>query len=214
MIKLVAFDMEGCLTDDPTVWEIMHRKWGTWESRGSPYWDRYRAGEFSYDEFARMDVATWRNAPLKMLDDSTREVPLMPGCRELLASLNEHDIRTVIITNGLAELAERLRRKFQIARVYGNVVERDGSRLTGRIKLQVPFHSKGELLKELATEMGLREDQIAAAGDGRADVEMFRFAGTSVAFCPGHRSVAENATHVVRDRDLRSLSPLLIDGRN
>ena len=49
-IKLVAFDMEGCLTDDPTVWEIMHRKLNTWESHGDPYWRRYRAGEFGYDE--------------------------------------------------------------------------------------------------------------------------------------------------------------------
>jgi phosphoserine phosphatase len=211
MIQLVAFDMEGCLTDDPTVWEIMHRKWGTWDSYGALYWERYKAGEFGYDEFARLDVAAWEGAPREMLSESMREVPLMPGCRELLGALSERGVRTVIITNGLACLAERLRREFGLERVYGNTLETNDQCLTGGINLRVPFRAKGDVLRDLACEHGLDPEQIAAVGDGRADVEMFRVAGTSVAFCPGHGSVAEQATHVVRRRDLRPLLPLLTD---
>ncbi len=43
-LRLVAFDMEGTLTCDPTVWELMHRRLGTWESHGLPYWERDAAG--------------------------------------------------------------------------------------------------------------------------------------------------------------------------
>lgn len=211
MIKLVAFDMEGCLTDDPTVWEIMHRKWGTWDSYGALYWERYKAGEFGYDEFARMDVAAWEGAPRDMLSESVREVPLMPGCRELLGGLSERGLRTVIITNGLACLAERFRCEFGVERVYGNTLEMNGRCLTGGINLRVPFRAKGDVLSELALELDLASEQIAAVGDGRADVGMFRVAGTSVAFCPAHSSVAEQASHVVRRRDLRPLLPLLTD---
>ena len=95
-IKLVAFDMEGCLTADPTVWEIMHRKLGTWESHGHPYWKRYLAGEFGYDAFARMDVAVWQGAALSLLHEAAEEVPLMPGCAELLDALHEMKVDAVV----------------------------------------------------------------------------------------------------------------------
>jgi phosphoserine phosphatase len=212
MIKLVAFDMEGCLTDDPTIWEIMHRKWGTWESHGLPYWDRYLAGEFGFDDFARMDVAAWRGAPVDMLKESIGEVPLMPGCGELLGDLRKRGIRIAIITNGLVCLAERFCGELGVEWVYGNAVEAHGSRLTGGLSLRVPFRAKGETLREIAGEMGLQRREIAAVGDGRADVEMFRLAGKSVAFCPRHLEVAEQATHVVRERDLRALLPILTNG--
>ena len=50
-IKLVAFDMDGCLAADPTVWELVHRRLGTWDSHGRPYWQRFLAGGLDYDEF-------------------------------------------------------------------------------------------------------------------------------------------------------------------
>ncbi len=43
-ISLVVFDMEGALTRDPTLWELMHVKNGSWESHGQPYWDEFKAG--------------------------------------------------------------------------------------------------------------------------------------------------------------------------
>ena len=83
-IELVVFDMEGTLTASPTVWELMHLKVGTWESHGLPYWERYKAGALGYDEFARLDTATWKGAPVDLLDRAVEEVPLMDGCGELL----------------------------------------------------------------------------------------------------------------------------------
>ena len=77
-LRLVAFDMEGCLTDDPTVWEIMHRRLGTWDSHGRPYWDSYRRNELGYDEFARMDEAGWRG---RARGCSTSRPPKWPSCR-------------------------------------------------------------------------------------------------------------------------------------
>ena len=50
-IELVALDVEGTLTSEPTIWEIMPRKLGTWESHGLVYWDRYLGGELEYDDF-------------------------------------------------------------------------------------------------------------------------------------------------------------------
>ncbi|MFW6045221.1 MAG: HAD family hydrolase [Planctomycetota bacterium] len=209
MIELVAFDMEGCLTAAPTVWEIMHRKWGTWESHGAPYWDQYRAGELHYDEFAMMDVACWKGAPVEMLQKSVREVPLMTGCKKLLASLGHSGIRTVIITNGLMELARRLVDNLNVSHAAGNRVKTHRGKLTGELELHVPFDAKGRILEDLCERYGVSPEEAAAVGDGRADADMFVRSGVSVAFCPGAPEVQEAATHVVREPDLRNLIPIL-----
>ncbi|MFP4028643.1 MAG: HAD family hydrolase [Candidatus Brocadiia bacterium] len=204
-VKLVVFDMEGCLTDAPTVWEIMHRKLGTWESHGQPYWDRYRAGEFGYDRFARMDVAVWTGASREMLHQSVAEVNYMPGCRELLNDLSQQDVKVAIITNGLLCVAKRLAQEFGIQDIHGNSAVCENGTLTGEIDLAVPFGKKGEILQRLMEEMNLGPEQTAAIGDGPADIEMFRESGTSIAFCPSAPEVAGAAMHVVNRKDLREL---------
>jgi len=207
-VRLVVFDMEGTLTTDPTVWELMHLKVGTWESHGRPYWERYKAGEIHYDEFARMDVATWKGAAEELLEAAVREVPLMPGCADLMRFLDARGVRTAIVSNGLERLGLRLAREFGVGSIVANrEVVRNG-RLTGELELLAPFGAKGDALRRIAAEMGIRKPQVMAVGDGPADVEMFREAGVSVAFAPQHDDVAVEADHHLTKPDLRLLMPL------
>jgi len=209
-IRLVAFDMEGCLTDDPTVWEVMHRKLGTWESHGQPYWERYRAGEFGYDEFARMDVAVWKGAPARLLDGAAEEVSFMPGCRELLAALHSAGVTTAIITNGLMCVARRFRDGLDVRHIYANRLGEDGGALTGQISIDVPYDAKGDVLRDLAGRLGVSAAEIASVGDSPSDIAMFRASRIGIAFRPTKQAVAEAATCVVREKDLRRLLDVLL----
>ena len=208
-IKLVVFDMEGTLTANPTLWEIMHLKVGTWDSHGRPYWEAFKAGELDYDRFAQMDVAAWKGADAPLFDRAVSEVPLMPGCEELLGHLHARGIRTAIVSNGLERLGLRLARRFSIWRVLANreVIER--GRLTGELDIRVPFERKAEAMLEAAHDLGIGPENVAAVGDGRADVAMFRRAGKSIAFLPENPGVASEADHVVREADLRRLLEIL-----
>jgi len=209
-IKLAVFDMEGCLTDDPTVWEIMHRKLDTWDSHGQPYWDRYRAGELEYDTFARMDVAVWRGASLDLLHAAAQEVPLMPGCAELMNALSGAGVRVAVISNGLHCVADRFGDEFGVEHIHANRVETCDGRLTGEIDIRVPYEHKGRVLRELAGRLGVSRNEIAAGGDSASDIEMFREAAVSIAFRPSHLSVSAAATHTVDDKGLGSLAGVLI----
>jgi len=210
LLQLVAFDMEGCLTDEPTVWEIMHRKLGTWESHGLPYWNRYRAGELGYDEFARMDVAAWTGAPAALLDEAACEVPLMPGCAELLGALRQAGVRVAVITNGLDCVAGRFRQLFGAEYLCANGISARDGRLTGEIEIRVSYAGKGRMLAGLMRALSLRRSQVAAVGDSPSDIEMFRAAAIGVAFRPTDPSVAQAATHVVKEKNLRLLGRILL----
>ena len=209
-IRLVAFDMEGVLTDDPTVWELMHRKLGTWESHGLPYWNSYRAGQLGYDEFARMDVATWRGARAEMLQETAREVPLMLGCHEVLQRLVSEGVHVAIVSNGLMEVATRFEQDFGVEHIFANGIEVVGTRLTGRIEIRVPYAGKGKVLRALAASLGVDRAQTAAIGDSMADIAMFRESRLAIAFRPCQESVALAATHCVRGHDLREALDVLL----
>lgn len=211
-IRLVAFDMEGCLTTDPTVWELMHRRWRTWETHGRIYWDRYRAGGLTYDEFARLDVDAWRGAPISLLLESAAEVPLMPGCNEVLAELSRRGIAIAIISNGLIHVAERFR-PLGVRHVFANdVLTSPDGRIHG-IDLRVPYDNKGYILRQLTHEMGLSREQVAAVGDSLSDVAMFREAACGIAFRPSGEAVAAAANYCVQDTDLSPVLELVLSGR-
>jgi phosphoserine phosphatase len=209
-IRLVAFDMEGVLTADPTVWELMHRRCGTWESHGLPYWERYLAGGLPYDEFARMDAAVWAGSPVAELEAAAQDVPLMPGCAKLLEALHDSGAYVVIISNGLARAAERFRRDFGAQRIFANRAQEVDGVLTGELDLQMPYEGKGDVLRALAAELGFTPDETAAVGDSRSDVAMFRHARISVAFGACSEEVAAAATHVVRNGSLLPLTQILL----
>lgn len=208
-IRLVVFDMEGVLTADPTVWEIMHRKLGTWESHGLPYWDAYRACEMGYDKFARMDTAVWKGAPLGLLAEAAAEVPLMTGAEELFDFLNRRGVATAIVSNGLTCVANRLAERFGIGYVAANEASNGNGVLTGGLDLRVPYAEKARFLTATRNRLNLPRDAVMAVGDDRADIGMFKVAGVSVAFRAEADEVRAAADHVIDEPDLRHIVPLL-----
>jgi phosphoserine phosphatase len=213
LISLVAFDMEGCLTCEPTVWEIMHRRLGTWQSHGLPYWQNYLAGGVHYDEFARMDVAVWRGAPEALLHEAAREVQLMRGCVGAIGQLRRAGVRLALISNGLTCVAERFRREFGFAHVHANRALSRGGVLTGELDIAVAHEHKGLVLARLAEELGLSREQIASVGDSRADVAMFERSAVSIAVRPADPAVAAAATHVIAEHNLLPVAALVLGSR-
>jgi phosphoserine phosphatase len=207
--RLVAFDMEGVLTDDPTVWEIMHCKLGTWDSHGKPYWDAYRAGAFPYDEFARMDVAVWGGAPAATLAEAAAEVQLMAGCGELLRSLRDAGVHVAVISAGLLCVAGRFRDEFGVRHVFANRVLCEDGRLTGAAEILVPYAEKGAILRRLAGELGVGRDETASVGDSESDIAMFAESGLGIAFRPAQDSVTAAADHL-EPGDLLALRDVLL----
>jgi Cof subfamily protein (haloacid dehalogenase superfamily) len=81
------------------------------------------------------------------------------------------------------------------------------ARFNGRVKLMItsdeylefmhPKADKGEALRVLAGLLGVEQSQIVAAGDGRNDLGMLEFAGTSLAVTTGRPDLHPHADFMV-----------------
>jgi len=204
-LKLVAFDIEGTLTLDPTIWEIMHRKRGTWESHGDPYYQRFLHGEFDYDTFAEMDVAVWQGARYDMLLESAREVKTIAGCAEVMQALHEKGIRICAISCGLDILSQRLSDEFDIEHHFANTALHDNGTLSGELQINVPFREKGRVLQGLTAKLGVGPDETASVGDHYIDIPMFELSGLSIAFNSKEPETNGAATCSVSSNDLTAI---------
>ena len=204
-LKLVAFDIEGTLTVDPTVWEIMHKKRGTWQSHGQPYYERFLQGEFDYDTFAKMDVATWRGARYDMLEASACEVGYMPGCGDVMRTLHERGVSICAISCGLDVLSRRLSDEFGIEYHFANTAVHENGTLSGELQINVPFREKGHVLQDVMDRLGVVPEEVASVGDHYIDVPMFEISAVSIAFNSTEDETNAAATHRVTSDTLTAI---------
>ena len=204
-LRLVAFDIEGTLTVDPTIWEIMHRKLGSWESHGNPYWQRFRRGEFDYDTFAKMDVASWKGASHAALVESAREVRYVTGCEEVVRALHERGIVICAISCGLDVLSQRLSDELGVQHHFANSALHENGTLSGELLINVPYKEKGRILTELLRQLDVDPKNVASVGDHHVDLPMFRASRFSIAFNSNEPEVNCAATCSVSSESLTAI---------
>jgi phosphoserine phosphatase len=211
VLRFVAFDMDGTLVNVASSWAAVHAYFGDHNEDGLR---RFLANEIDDREFVRTDVRVWwKHAPDLTIEDLERildDVPLMPGAERLLAGLHARGIRTAIVSGGIDVLARRIGRELGIDLVLANGfrVTADG-RLTGEGIIRVPIQEKEAVLAGLQEQLGFAPSETASVGNSAIDVGLFRRSRMGIAFLPEDDEVRRAATHVVTDRDLATVLPLL-----
>ncbi len=210
-LELVAFDMDGTLVDVESSWAEVHHYFHDSNEKAL---QAFLHDEIDDVEFARRDVALWKtHEPTMGLQHLRRildRVPLMPGATELLRALKDRSVTTAIISGGIDVLAERLGRTLGIDVVLANGFETDrvGRLLSPRIR--VPIKGKEGVLRHLQGRLHIPPERTASVGNSEIDVGLFRASRLGVAFCPEDAEVRAHASHVVEERDLRRVIPLLV----
>lgn len=213
MIRLAAFDMDGTLVDVDSSWRAVHDHFGLSNDEGLR---AFLDGRIDDLEFIRSDVRLWHGREPDLRTSDLRRilasVPLMPGAAALFAGLRERRVRTAIVSGGLDLLAERIGRELGVDRVLANGVREDADgRLTGEGIVRVPIYEKERVLQGLQGELGIRPDETLAVGNSEIDIGLFHRAAVGVAFQPADQAVRRAASHVIEEKDLRRVLPL-IDG--
>ncbi|HKS59898.1 MAG TPA: HAD-IB family phosphatase [Thermoplasmata archaeon] len=216
-IRLVAFDMDGTLVDALSSWGWVHDHFQDSNDVGL---QQFLRGEIDDEEFICSDIRIWRRHRPELTTDELGAildgVPLMPGAAALMGKLKSRGVRTAIISGGIDLLAERVARELGMDEASANGFTTDAARrLTGTGIVRVPIQEKERVLAAMQERLGIGPEATAAVGNSDIDVGLFRRARIRVAFLPADARVRSQATHIIEEKDLTRLLPILLpDGHD
>ncbi|BBP04550.1 phosphoserine phosphatase SerB [Sulfuriferula plumbiphila] len=167
-------------------------------------------GEIDFSE-----SLTRRVALLAGLDEAALQrvyderLQLSPGAEKMLGTLQQHNIKTLLVSGGFTFFAERLQVRLGLDYTASNTLEAVGGKLSGRVLGQiVDAQGKADHLNRIRTGLGLKREQVVAVGDGANDLKMMAEAGVSIAY-HAKPVVQAQASYALNFTGLDAVIPLL-----
>lgn len=141
-------------------------------------------GEIDFRESLTRRVGLLAGLPESALAEVfDHRLQLNPGAERLLQGLRRAGIRTMLVSGGFTFFTERLKASLGFDYAYANELEVLDGKLTGKVMGDiVDGEAKAAHLQRVRDELGLKPEQVIAAGDGANDIPMLRAAGFGVAF--------------------------------
>lgn len=218
-LRLVCFDADGTLIDGVGfIWELLHEHFATDEQRRRSAYEAYFAGEITYEEWARHDLALLRarGADREGFEEAMQGLYLMQGAEETLRILKQRGVKLAVVSGSLdVALAHVLPDHAEwFDDLFINRARFDGTGALVDIEA-TPFdiQHKATALRRLAERERIPLASIGFVGDNFNDVEAAKAAGLAVAFNCRSEELAAVADVVVPGRDLRDTLPYLLQGR-
>ena len=201
--RLLIADMDSTIVVGETLDELAHFA-GVGE-RVAAITARAMAGEIDFKGALRERVALLEGLSLDALDKTWAATRLMPGARELVATMRAKGAATALVSGGFAFFTARVAAALGFDSNRANVLLDDGAHLLGRVQEPIlDRDTKLQSLHTLAAEHGLDTDDCLAVGDGANDLDMIRAAGLGVAY-HAKPIVAEAARVRIAHSSLRAL---------
>jgi len=129
---------------------------------------------------------------------------LNPGAETLLAALQQHGIKTLLVSGGFVFFTQRLQQRLGLDFAHANELGIVDGRLTGAVCGKImDAQGKADWLNRIRVELELKPEQVIAMGDGANDLKMMAEAGISIAY---------HAKPVVRAQASYALNFVGLDG--
>ena len=186
--KLAMFDMDGTLLKGRTIFVFAHKKGFMDELL-----DIINSDKISYEksiEIAKLSKGMSGSELLKIF----RNIPLQDHVKTVIEELKSKGIVTAITTNSYQFVADDLKDRLGFDYAFANNLIIDNDIVTGELELNnknltkhcdgCKIHSicKEQVLESLCKELGIKEEEAIAVGDGEIDNCMLKRAGLGVAF--------------------------------
>ncbi len=206
--KLLVMDMDSTLITMETIDELADMigiKAGV-----AKITERAMRGEIEYDQSLRERLALLKglgeSALQRVYDERLR---LSPGAERMLGKIRAAGIKTLLVSGGFTYMTDRLKPRLKLDYTHSNVLEISSGRLTGKVIGDiVNADVKRASLLRVATELGIKREQIAGIGDGANDLKFMAECGVSIAY-RAKPVVREQTTYALNHSGLDALLYLL-----
>jgi phosphoserine phosphatase len=179
--KLLLADMDSTMIRQECIDELAD--YVGLKAEVSSITERAMRGEIAFEPALRERVALLKGLPLSVVDEIVASrITLMPGGRELVATMRAHGAYAALVSGGFTVFTARIGAMIGFDEDRANILELDGERLTGAVREPIlGKEAKLQRLVALREARGLRREETLAVGDGANDLAMIGEAGLGVA---------------------------------
>ncbi len=210
-IKLVVFDMDGTIIEPRSSWAMIHDYFGT---DNTEMLQMYIDHKISDKEFVKADIELWNSKSDKPVNEEYINLILdkakpRKGAKELITSLHEANIKTIILSGGIQYLADKWAKEWNMDDALANdLIDDKNGNLTAIIKSS--GHNKGPVMEKMIEKYNFNKNEIAAVGDTVVDIPTFERAGLSIAVNTEDERVINKANYHLKG-DLTELKKLILN---
>lgn len=172
--------------------------------------ERAMRGEIAFEGALRERVGLLKGLPVAALEQVLRDkVRLIPGARELVATMKAHGAATLLVSGGFTYFSERVAKMAGFDAQQANVLNIDGDVLAGTVAEPIlGREAKLQALEQALEEFELETSQALAIGDGANDLAMIQRASQCGGFGVAYHAkplVAAAAGCSIAHNDLRAV---------
>jgi phosphoserine phosphatase len=207
--KLVIFDLDGTLTQEPSIWRYIHLRLGKWYGFVEKYNAKFLAGEISYKELCEFESNTWKGMKVRELEEIVKTVPFHSGVEELIGHFKRKGLKLAMVSSGLSVLSDWVHQSYGFDYSVSNDLLHENGILTGKVKIQVYYDKKAEWVKKILKQFGVKAEEVMAIGDSLGDMDMFQMVGFSIAFNSSCARLDQIANVCIQSQNLADIIPKL-----
>ncbi len=182
-LRLAVLDVDGTLKQAESPYQYVHGRLGCAHLARANR-ETALAGQISYGEWLRRDVALWAGQPVAHIRRLLAENPFLPGAPELLRALRQAGVAVALVSAGFTLNTDPIMAEFGLDYCLANELTATDGVLDGGSINHVPEGGKAAFACDLMARLGIPPEQTLAAGDTAGDLELFACAGLRLAVNP------------------------------
>jgi len=204
---VVVFDLDGTLLRRTTVALLLAEHLGQAEMI-QELERAFVAGTISSRAIADASAASFAGRTTGEIQSMLAAASWIDGIEETLRTLAQSGSHVLLATITWRFAAELLQERHGFAAVSGTELHVADGVVAGNVSRYFDEHDKLQFVEDWCAERSVALDDVAAVGDSRSDLPLFRRVGRSVALnaAPDAR---RGASRVIDTEDLRDVLPLL-----
>ena len=203
--------MDGTIIEPRSSWAMIHDYFGT---DNTEMLQMYIDHKISDMDFVKADIKLWNSksdVPVneEYINSILNKAKPRKGAKELITSLHEANIKTIILSGGIQYLADKWAKEWNMDDALANdLIDDKNGNLTAIIKSS--GHNKGPVMEKMIEKYNFNKNEIAAVGDTVVDIPTFERAGLSIAVNTEDEGVISKANYHLKG-DLTELKSLILN---